>query len=106
MTKLYLTLSNNVTDFTCPSMRCVLTLAQSADLFNWTAVKVVLADDTGMEWADVVRYVGFQYVDWQLVDDDMWFVVRTAYRGAYSYHNANRLTFKKLKNFRRFLRLP
>lgn len=103
VTGLFVTLSNNVTDLSCPSMRCVLTLAVSSDLFHWRIIETLLTDDTGMEWADVLRYVGFHYVDWQFDGPDLLYAVRTSYRGANSYHNANRLTVKRVPNWRQLL---
>jgi hypothetical protein len=83
--------------------RNVLTLCYSEDLFNWTIVGTLLRDDTGLSADDSVRYTGFHYVDWQLDGDDLLYLVRTAYRGAVSYHNSNRITFKRLAGFRQYL---
>ncbi len=43
--------------------------------------------------------VGFQYADWQFDGDDLVAVVRTAW-GAGNYHDANFITFHRVKNFR------
>jgi len=115
---LYVTLSNNVTDLQCPSMRDVLTLSTSTDLIHWELHGVILHDDTGLRAEDAHRYAGFHYVDsvaevvaTEMVRGglggadalrrasavDLSFVVRTAYRGAVSYHNSNRMTFKKIR---------
>ncbi len=102
-TQLYLTLSNNNTDAAYTDQRNVLTLCYSRDLFNWTIVGTLLRDDTGLSANDSVRYTGFHYVDWQLDGDDLLYLVRTAYRGAVSYHNSNRITFKRLAGFRQYL---
>jgi len=105
-TKLYLTLSNNNTVVGDPSFfdqRNILTLCTSPDLVNWTIIGTLLADDTGFPPEDSVRFTGFHYVDWQIDGDDLIYLVRTAYRGAVSYHNSNRITFKRLRAFRSYL---
>ncbi len=42
-------------------------LCMSLDLFNWTAVSVLLADDTGLSPQDSVRYTGFQFVAAEMI---------------------------------------
>lgn len=54
----------------------------------------------GVSLADSVRFTGFHYVDWQFDGPDIIAAVRTAYRGAVSYHNSNRLTFRRFSNWR------
>jgi hypothetical protein len=105
--------------------RNVLGLSYTKDLINlsnWTiAVDRILYDDTGLTTLDSDRYTGFQYVDWQfdnlpsLLSDNKaascieWncdggphiiYLIRTAYRGANSFHNSNRITYKTLQNYR------
>ena len=46
-------------------------------------------------------YTGFHYVDWIFDGDDILYAVRTGYRGSNSYHNANRMTVKRIKDFRK-----
>jgi hypothetical protein len=43
--------------------------------------------------------VGFQYVDWQFDGDDLIAVCRMAWNGL-DYHDANVITFHRVKNFR------
>lgn len=43
-----------------------------------TSVTQLLADDTGFEWVDSLRYTGYQYVDWQFEGDDLICVIRTS----------------------------
>ena len=83
--------------------RNVLVLCVSVDLNEWTIVKTLLADDTGFLPADSDKYTGFHYVDWQFDgtdQEDIIYAVRTAYRGANSFHNSNRITFKVLSDYR------
>ena len=80
-------------------VRNTLVLKSSADLKNWIVEKVLL------HHPDVLKH-GFQYVDWQFDRKDIIFLSRTAYDddlgGADNFHNANYLTFHRIKNFRNF----
>jgi len=75
-----------------------LILASSADLRTWQVQSPLLYDKDA-------RAHAWQYVDWQFDRDDIIFVSRTAYDdglgGAHSAHDANYLTFHRIKNFRR-----
>ncbi|EGD76117.1 hypothetical protein PTSG_00825 [Salpingoeca rosetta] len=102
-TGVYLALTNPNTNVKYTDQRNVLVLSASEDLFNWTVVTTLLQDDTGFPEDDSVRYTGFHYVDWQFdgtASDDIIYVIRTAYRGAVSYHNSNRMTFKRIVDWR------
>lgn len=105
-TKIYWTLSNNVTDAQYGGMRNILTLANSEDLVTWNVCKErLLQDDTGFDFADSVRFTGFHYVDWHFDgtnNDTIIYAIRTGYRGANTFHNANRLTYKSLESFDKF----
>jgi hypothetical protein len=46
---------------------------------------------------------GFQYVDWHFDGPDIIYLVRTAWRGAANFHDANRITFHVLEGFREHL---
>ncbi len=100
---LYLTLSNGVRDVVHPTNRAVLSLYKSATLRDWQLCAVLLKDDSGLPCAESIQNVGFQYVDWQFDGDDLIYLVRTAYDGAHNFHDANRITFHRLKNFREVL---
>jgi len=91
----YWSLVNRVTDAKKPAMRGVLTLVSSTDLTNWTLVRDILRDDRGT----APQYTGFQYVDWLFNGDDIIFVSRTAYNGAHNFHDANHLTFHRIRKF-------
>ena len=95
----YLSLVNNNTEPTCAHQRNVLSLAQSDDLWQWRLVTSLICDDSELPSADSLRLVGFQYVDWQFDGDDLLYLVRTAYDGAHSYHDANRITFHRLVDY-------
>lgn len=95
-TGVYWSLVNRIPDATRPrAVRNVLTLVRSTDLWHWTPVHDVLRDDR--HWAP--RYTGFQYVDWLFDGDDIVFVARTAFNGAHTMHDANFLTFHRIRNY-------
>lgn len=100
--KLYWTICNMVTpefsDKDAGSVRNTLVLKSSSDLKSWKVNKVLL------HHPDILKH-GFQYVDWQYDSRDIIFLSRTAYddefEGADNFHNANYLTFHRIRNFRR-----
>ena len=102
--KRYLTIANMITaEFvTMPAgaVRNTLVLKSSVDLRNWSTDKILL------HHPDVLNH-GFQYVDWQFDGKDIVYLSRTAFDdqfgGADNYHNANYLTFHRIKNFRRLV---
>ena len=77
--------------------RNTLALVASPDLRQWTVRAVVL------HHPDVEKH-GFQYADWQFDGDDLIAVCRTAFDdaegGAENQHNANFLTFHRIRGFR------
>jgi len=99
-TKLYWTISNLVTkefsNLPAGSVRNTLVLKSSTDLINWKINKILLFHP------DVKKH-GFQYVDWQFDGRDIIYVCRTAYDdqngGAHNYHDANYLTFHRIRNY-------
>ena len=120
----YFSLVNPLTQSFDFDQRNILSLTYTKDLVNlskWTvAVERLLYDDTGFTANDSLRYTGFHFVDWQFDQlsssnqasciewncdggPDIIYVVRTAYRGANSYHNSNRITYKTLKNYRELI---
>ncbi|MDX9980990.1 MAG: sialidase family protein [Lentisphaeria bacterium] len=99
----YLALCNPNTDPKRPSQRNILALCASADLRQWRVVKTLLMDESGLNWDDSLRLTGFQYVDWQFDGDDLIYFVRTAWRGARNFHDANRMTYHTLPGYRRYL---
>ena len=77
--------------------RNTLALISSADLKTWEVRAVVLYN------ADTEKH-GFQYADWLFDGDDLIALVRTAHDdgvgGAKNQHDANFLTFHRIKGFR------
>jgi hypothetical protein len=100
-TRSYWTLSNYTPEFhrntRASSTRNTLALASSKDLRTWSVRSVVLYH------ADEKNHA-FQYADWLFEGGDLIVVSRTAYDdglgGAHRFHDANFLTFHRIKNFR------
>lgn len=78
--------------------RNTLYLLSSQDLIHWEKKRLVLQGE------DVAKH-GFQYADWQFDGEDIVLVSRTAYDdglgGADNQHNANFLTFHRIKNYKK-----
>lgn len=78
--------------------RNTLALIRSTDLRNWEVRTVLLYHP------DTAKH-GFQYSDWLMQGEDLIAVVRTAFDdaadGAHNQHDANYLTFHRIRNFRR-----
>lgn len=103
--KRYWTISNMITeefyDLPAGSVRNTLVLKSSADLRTWSIHKILLRHP------DVKKH-GFQYVDWLFDGKDIIFLSRTAfddeYGGANNYHDANYLTFHRIRKYAKYLR--
>ncbi len=101
VTKMYWTLSNPVLpkhkDPDPGRVRNAVALMRSADLRKWEIRCIVLYHP------DVNKH-GFQYLDWLFEGDDMIVASRTAWGegadAAPRQHDANYLTFHRIKNFR------
>ncbi len=105
-TKLYWTLSNYIPDDVKnanpgknpASIRNTLALCFSTDLKDWKIKKIVF------QHPDVIKH-GFQYVDWLFDGKNILLACRTAYddafEGAHNNHDANYLTFYRIKKFRK-----
>ena len=79
------------------AIRNTLALLYSRDLRKWEVRSILL------HHPDITHHA-FQYVDWQFDGRDIVAAIRTAYDdglgGAHRYHDANFLTFYRIKNFR------
>ncbi|GAB3931249.1 sialidase family protein [Larkinella terrae] len=80
------------------SLRNTQALCSSSDLKTWSLRQIVL------QHPDVVKH-GFQYVYWLFDGNDIILLSRTAYDdglgGAHNNHDANFLTFHRIKKFRK-----
>ncbi len=107
----YWQLGNHITTPQAPTahgvhwwfMRNNLTLSLSKDLEDWTIAKRILWDDTGLSAEQSLIQTGFHYPDWVVDGDDLLCLVRTAYRGAVNAHDSNRITLKRVTNFRQLV---
>ena len=100
-TRTYWTLSNPNTNPAFINQRNVLALYESTDLIDWKHRATLLEDDLGLSPEESAQQTGFQYAAWQFDGDDIFYLLRTAYDGAHNFHDANRITFHRIKNFRR-----
>lgn len=100
-TKKYWSLANHVPDTTISDignerLRNCVALISSTNLKEWKVERIIL-------YHPDPKYHGFQYIDWQFEGDDIIFVSRTAYDdaegGARGAHDANFLTFHRVKEF-------
>lgn len=104
-TDLYWTISNYIPDdqrgHNVERTRNTQALSCSKDLKTWKVCKVILHHPD-------VHHHGFQYIDWQFDGKDIIFLSRTAYDdgvgGADNQHNANLVTFHRVKNFRKSIK--
>lgn len=78
--------------------RNVVMLTSSPDLVHWTEHAKILRWDEGRTITMEDKYA-FQYVDWVFDGNDMIAVSRTAWNSK-NYHDANYITFHRIKNFR------
>lgn len=97
--KKYYSLVNRVTT-DWRTQRNILTLISSTNLIDWHILRDVINYEDNGWWEDYTK-VGFQYVDWIFDGDDILVASRTAISGAYNFHNANYMTFHRIRNFRR-----
>jgi len=96
-------MANDMQDAPYPVRRNRLSLFMSPDLRSWTRRKVLLEDNLEADPLRSAQHTGFQYPDWHFDRDDLIYLVRTAYDGAHNFHDANRITFGRVKGFRRLL---
>jgi hypothetical protein len=82
------------------STRNTLAVIASPDLIHWNIRSVII-------YHPDTRRHGFQYADWQFDGNDIVGAVRTSFDdsegGAHDMHDANYLTFHRVKDFRDLL---
>lgn len=107
LSKSYWTAVNKITNFDKTStesfngnwhQRNLLALYSSKDLKKWEEKYHIVKWNTGTP-LNTWDVFGFQYADWQFEGDDIILVSRTSWYGA-RYHDANMMTFHRIKNFR------
>ena len=106
-TRKYWSLANIITDpgpleEQCTDHRNTLALVSSSDLKNCDTRYVALSFMKGEHLTKENNKFGFQYVDWLFEGNDIVFVSRTAWSWSTPRsHDANYLTFHRIKDFRR-----
>jgi hypothetical protein len=96
-THLYVSLIARVT-LPWAGQRNILSLSISKDLYTWNVVHdVINLQDSG--WSEGCELAGFHSTPFFIEKGDIYLVSRTAYGGARSYHDANRVTFHKVENY-------
>jgi hypothetical protein len=117
ISKKYLTMANEVIDKDNPFQRNHLILASSKNLLDWESeVLLLYKSEKKSLTSRIIKFllpstvasfliskIGFQYVDWMIDDEDLLFIVRTAYNGARNFHDSNYIPFHRLQKFRRFI---
>lgn len=83
--------------------RNYLSLSVSKDLRNWDIVENVLVDRNLINYEQSLVQHSFQYVNWQFDGDDIIMVVRESAEDSANYHDANYITFYRIKNFREYI---
>ena len=78
--------------------------ATSKDLIHWEIVDTILVDrqmlnDSYSMWAHA-----FQYVDFVVEGNDIYFLVREAVDDCYHYHDANYITMYKIDGYVEFVK--
>ena len=99
-TGIYWTLTNPNMNPDFVNQRNVLALYSSDDLGSWKRRATILEDDSDLSPEESAERTGFQYASWQFDGADIVFALRTAYNGAANYHDSNRITFHRIRDFR------
>jgi hypothetical protein len=100
----YLTLTNEVINPRNPWQRNHLVLASSDDMVHWRRDRVLLYVHQDENLVKKQCKIGFQYVDWIFDGEDILLLVRTSYRGAHNFHDANHITYHRLNKYEKLLR--
>ena len=91
----YYTICTRVWDESKKNARNLLSFMRSRDLESWELVCDIFDRRDASE-----KLVGFQHVMFEFEGDDIIFLCRTALNGAHNFHDANYITFHKIRNFR------
>ena len=79
--------------------RTRIAMAVSSDLYNWRVVHLIF-DIRGLD----SEKNGLQYPDFVIDGDDLLVVTRTALNGAANFHDSNCSMFKRIHNFREYIK--
>lgn len=81
------------------NQRNVLALVASDDLFTWEIVDILLVERQLMNNTLSEYAHAFQYVDFDVMGDDLLLIVRESVGDSCNYHNANAITLYKLSDY-------
>ena len=96
----YIAVGNRKTTDVYPLQRNVLAMYTSSDLVHWEYAATLLSDDVLIPQEDSVQNHGYQYPDFLIDGSDLLLVVREASGNTTYYHDANHITFYRVRNFR------
>lgn len=104
-TQLYLAVTNPSVDRygSNPDARNILVLVYSENLVDWRTADTLLVPNDGLDWDTSLWKTSYMYVDWVFDRDDLLLVIRTSYDGARSFHDSNRITFKRVERYAQLL---
>ncbi|MCQ2385238.1 MAG: glycoside hydrolase, partial [Clostridia bacterium] len=94
-TGFYYTVIDRITDPALPRDRRLLSLMRSPDAEQWETVSDLM-DFRGED----PEKTGFQYVDFFMEGETLYFLCRTAMNDPINFHDSNYSTFHKVENFR------
>ena len=84
--------------------RSNVVLLVSKDLLKWEKAANIISDRTMMNSAYQSCKDGWQYIDWEIVGNDIYMLVREADEKGVSYHDGTYTTFYRIENFRDLLK--
>lgn len=96
----YLALVNRVIDEKKPMARNVLAFVVSRDCIHWEFIRDMV-DCSAYE--NATEKIGMQYPDILIDGEDLVWVQRTAMNNATNFHDANYITFHRMRGFRRYI---
>lgn len=96
----YIAIGNRKTTDVYPLQRNVLAMYTSSDLVHWEYAATLLSDDALIPQEESVQNHGYQYPDFLIDGDDLLLVVREASGNTTYYHDANHITFYRVRSFR------
>ena len=99
----YIAIGNIKTTELCPTQRNVVAMYYSEDLDTWTYGATLLVDNSLLCLEESMRNHGMQYPDFLFDGEDLCMVLREASDEATYYHNANYITWYRIKCFRNYL---
>ena len=99
-TQKYICISNLYTGAKLLNQRTVLAISTSSDLLTWETKDTLLVEREMMN-ADASAFAhGWQYADFAIDGDDLYYIVRESSGASNDWHSGNSVGFYKLENYR------